>query len=256
MQKHAIRTSLALGLVALLAGCGGGGSLVNQPDGEIRLFNASPDSTLDFRIDDATEQAGVAYLTGSASFRSIAFRAETDGGYDMSAIVPGTDKEVRTEQFFNRDQSYIWVTFGLGTPDNVEKRLDQLFLPISREAPIGNKSRLIIFNALNERPGFDSNAINFQSFNPADPNSGENPQYSKTSLGFGLFDASANVLDIDSGTNTFQARQTGSDAAVIFAQKTFNFESGKIYFALVSGVVADTDVNKQPTINFFEIASR
>lgn len=256
MQKFVFRTFAALGLVSLLAGCGGGGSLINQPDGQIRLFNASPDSTLDFRIDDVNERAGVAYLGNSPAFRTIAFRADTDGGYDMSVIVPGTEREVRSEQFFARDQSYLWVAFGLATPDNVDKRLDHTFIPISREAPIGNKARLIIFNALNSGPGFESNAVNFQSFNPSDPNSGDNPQFIRGSLGYGSFDQSGNLMDIDSGTLTFQARQTGSDAAVIFAQKTFTFESGKIYFALVSGVVGDPVVAKQPTITFFEIAPR
>ena len=257
MKKTVFSVIALLGTAIFLTGCGGSTSTNVLPDPVIRFINASPDSTLDAKLNEVAHATAVPYLSATAGFSTIKFIEEVDGGYDCTVIVPGTENEVRDAQIFTRDLSYLWIAFGLNNNNNEQtKRLDQVFFAINREAPIGSKSHLIIFNALAEKDGQENSPIDFQSYDPANPASGDNPQYQKQALVFGAYDSNKSNIDIDSGTQTFQARQNGSDAALVYAQSTFNFVPGKIYLALVSGKVGDSDPAKQPKITFIELATK
>lgn len=235
-----------------MSGCAGGGALNVLPDPTYRFVNASVDSTLNVSLNDVDVATGVAYLGSTPNFASVEYRSESDGGYDATVYVPGTETEVRNYQEWSRDAEYIWVAYGLrnyGTEQT--KRLDQLHFRVDRDAPVGNRARLVIFNALVERDGVDPYAVDFRSYDPTNPAGSENPQFSKGNLAFGSFDSNSNVLDIDSGTLTFQARQSAADAAVIYAQKTYTFSPGGVYLALVSGKVGSTTT--PPTITYVQL---
>ncbi|MCE9559466.1 MAG: hypothetical protein K8R88_10990 [Armatimonadetes bacterium] len=257
MKKTVLSVLALLGAAIFVTGCGGSTSTNVLPDPVIRFINASPDSTLDAKLNEVAHATAVPYLSSTAGFTTVKFIEEADGGFDCTVIVPGTENEVRDAQLFTRDLSYLWIAFGLNNNNNEQtKRLDQVFFAINREAPIGSKSHLIIFNALAERDGQENSPIDFQSYDPANPASADNPQYQKQALVFGAYDSTKSNLDIDSGTRTFQARQNGSDAALVYAEGTFTFVPGKIYVALVSGKVNDVDPAKRPKITFIEIATK
>ncbi|MBL8048006.1 MAG: hypothetical protein JNJ45_04925 [Chthonomonas sp.] len=238
----------------LLSGCGGGGALTTLPNPKYRYFNLSVDATINASLNDSDVATNVPYLGGTPAFNSVEFRNDADGGYDATTYVPSTEIEVRNEQVWQRDQEYIWISYGLANfgTENI-KRLEQTFFTVDRDAPVGNRARLIIFNALVEKDGVDPYAIDFRSFDPSNPAGGENPQFNRANLSFGDFSTSTHVLDIDSGTLTFQARQNGADAAVVYAQKTFVFDPGGVYLAVVSGKVGSPTVALQPQITFFKL---
>lgn len=239
---------------AILTGCGGGGALSTLPDPQYRYFNASVDSTLNISLDDADVATGIPYLGSTPSLLSVEYKDVLDGGYDATCYVPGTEIEVRNEQDWVRNTKMIWLSFGLSNfgTENL-KRLDQTFFAISTEPPVGNRARLFIFNALVEKDGVDPYAIDFRSFDPANPAGGENPQFNRANLVYGNFESSGHTLDIDSGLLTFQARQNGADAAVVYTQKTFTFDAGGVYLAIVSGKVGSSNSALQPQITYFKL---
>ncbi|MBS1705948.1 MAG: DUF4397 domain-containing protein [Armatimonadetes bacterium] len=259
-----MRTKLAFGASTLalliIAGCGGSGT--SNPadqlaDPTVRFFNASPDTTgLKFFYNNEQLASNLNYFESTPDFQSVDFVLEEDGAIDFSVSDAGTGEELqRDNQVFNRDTHTLIVAIGKQNPGlEFAKGLQQLLIPVDRR-PVQGKSRLYILNALVQGQDIENRPITFRTVDPADPLTNNTALFSKSNLEYGAFNANASVLDIDSGTRTFQARASDVDAVVVFAQKTFVFESGKIYFALVGGQMDATATDRQPKIEFFPLSS-
>lgn len=252
-----LRTTAFAGIIIALTsltGCGGGGSTFGVVDPDVKFVNALSDgASVDFYINDSLQYAGVAAGTSITGFKTYEFVSEGDGGYDVSVNVAGNSNDLeRDVQVFGQNSHTIGLLFGLSDPAaDQDKRAQQDFFTVDRRSPNGLKSRLLIYNALQQDNGVENQAINFQSFDPSDPASETNPQYRRSNLSYGMFDAGANALDIDAGTFTFQARQSGTDGLEVFASSTRAFVAGKTYLAVVRGQVGSA--TNAPTINFIEI---
>ena len=246
----------ALSLV--LAGCGGGGTTTAVlPDPTVRFFNAGADNvSLDFFVNDVLKAGGVGYTASSADFVSYPFLTEEEGAYEISINRAGSAEELERDYIvLNRDQHYLFIAYGLADPGTeLDKRMLVASFVINRTRPIGNKSRFVIFNSLVRETGVDNTSIDFQSFDPSNPASGDNPQFKTSDVTYAEFDPSKNILEIDSGSKTFQVRQNGSDSTLVYAQATNTFEPGKIYLALVSGKVDSVDPALRPKLQFIELS--
>lgn len=232
---------IGLGAVLFAAGCGGTGtSSVLPPDPELMFFNVSPDSTpISFFLDDLEVKTGQTYLQSPSPFLAV-----TPGDQDMS-IAPsaGGDTTWGEAVFLERDKSYLIVAFGLenfgGEP---LKRQRIAILQTSRTSP-NNSARLIVLHAYNRSTGFATPTIDFQ-------NPGDNPEYKQEAITFG----NRAEIVVASGTYTFVARRTNTENEIT-PQVTQNFEGGKIYLAVVSGI-EDAVGAQAPKITFFEVPTR
>jgi len=254
------RTSVIIGSLlfglTLLSGCGGGGGSSQLPDPTVKYVNAVSDSSsLDFYVDDALQLAALAAGTATPGFRIYTYRSDADGGYDFSVNLAGSTTDLaRDYRVFQRNTHTIDVVYGLTDPAaDQDKAIQQAVFTLDRKAPNGNKSRLVIFNALNQAAGVENQPINFQSYDPTNPASDSNPQFHRSNLGYGGFDSTANVLDIDAGSFTFQARQSGVDGTEVYASSTQNFVAGRTYLVLVRGQVGSA--TQAPVINYVDIES-
>jgi|CXWL01.1.fsa_nt_gi hypothetical protein len=214
------------GLGLALTGCGGGGTTgTNEPDPAARFINGSCDTTsLEFvHFVDGVEtilQTGIGYLGSSTTF----FDVEPED-LDLGVREVGTTEDLWNEVFaMERDKDYLICVLGLKTFGiETEKRLRIQRYLIDRNAPNANKSRIYVVHGLNRSSGNQTTGIDFQ-------NPGNNPQYKLTDIAY----LNEQHIDIDSTTHTFEARRFGTES--IYVQRTFAFESGKIYVVLLSGV--------------------
>jgi hypothetical protein len=147
-----------------------------------------------------------------------------------------------TDTFVN-NADYAIVALGeenYGT-ENL-KRAQVLVVPINRSAPNGSKAQLYIVNAYEELAGFPTPSIDFT-------NPGQNPTFSAT----GIAPATSTSLLVNSGSETFLVRQTGSQGNIV--EQTFNLTNGGIYLAIVSGIDADTGA-RAPQIQMIPLQPR
>lgn len=259
MKSFWIWMVAVLGMV-FVSGCGGGGSDLSQrlPEPTMLFVNAVSDSSqLAFYVNDVQNHANLKYLETSPDFMGIQNILEEDGGTDLSVSDATTGEEIeRDNSVFDRDTDNITIAYGLlnyGSDDT--KRLQMKFFGINRRIVIG-KARLMIFNGLVQPAGVDPRSITFRDVDPATPLTTQAAQYSRQQLQYGAFAESASVMDIDSGTRTFQARASDSDSVEVFAQTTYTFQPNTLYIALVAGQVDSTDPTAKARIEFIPITAR
>lgn len=240
------------GIALLAAGCGGEKGTGTQPDPVIRFVNASPTAqNLDFVLNEDRIAANVPYLGSMPDFREFEFRSDNEGGYDFAVRVAGgiLDLDVQN-QAFARDTNNLIVSIGLPNPGGeFQKRTQILPFSISRVRPVGNRSILIILNALVRSTGVETPPITFQSIIPGDPTSIDNPQFREENINYG----SIGNLVVDSGNRTFIARRGETDALFQFAQATFNLAPGGIYLVVIGGQEGNATPALQPSLRFIEI---
>lgn len=239
-MKINARIWLIVVAVGVVLGCGGGGSSVSEvPDPVMRFINASPNSTaLDAFANEIQLGNNVPYLGSSANFLSM-----EPGEYDIISQEDANPETQTIETFTTvKDTSLLAVAYGLVTPPNDEfdKRLRVATFSFDRNRPNGDQARLIVVHAYNAA---------FENFTPQVDfrNPGDNPQINLPAIDFG---ANRTVL-VDAGPQTFVARRTGTEAEVT-PQKTFTFQGGKIYAAIISGV-EDAVGTQSPQINYIEL---
>lgn len=252
-----IVAAVTLGLLAV--GCGGSGSPEDRlPDPNVRFVNSVVSTqNLDFFLNTDRAAPNLPYTTATPDFQRIDFIRESDDAYDITITPAGDVEELdRLATSFAKDTNTLILAYGLlNYGADLEKRPQVLLVQTPRVRPIGDKSLVMVVNALARPTGVENEAINFQSVDPSDPNSEDNPQFRKSNIGFGTYSADANDLLIDSGTRTFQARQAGSDAIEVYASREFTFEPGRVYLALVTGQVENTTAGLAPQIVFIEIST-
>jgi len=264
MKTTRIWTAIFAATLALgLTGCGGSGSNSSLlPNPLVRFVNASPDSgQLQFLMNDVARSAPLTYLASSDDFASVPFITDDEGGYDFSVNDVGSGNELeRDNTSIGRDTASIIISYGLTNPGlDDEKKVQQAIATVDRVTPIGNKARLVIFNAAVQPTGTEPLSIDFQTVDLTDPLSQGTPQFSKPNLTYGAYSETASVLLIDSGSKTLQARLSSDGAGstvVVVAQDTFNLIPGKIYLALVSGVVDSVIPGQAPKISLIEIRNK
>lgn len=259
MKRFWIGIVAAVGMTVLF-GCGGGGSDLTQRLAEPTMLfvNAVSDSNeLAFYVNDVQNHANLKYLQTSPDFMSISNILEEDGGTDLSVTDATSGEEIeRDNTVFDRDTDNMTIAYGLLNPGSDDtKRLQLKYFSFNRRIVIG-KARLFIFNALAQPAGIDPRNITFRDVDPNNPLTTSAAQYSRQQLQYGAFAESASVMDVDSGTRTFQARASDSDAVEVFAQQTYTFQPNTLYIALVSGQVDSTDATTKARIEFIPITAR
>lgn len=228
---------LSLCAAAFVVGCGGNGTDSSlAPDPIVMWVNVSPDSSpIDFFVDGELKANNRTYLATPEPFASI-----EPGDSDCTIAPDGGDEAWSEAVGLNRDESYIIASFGLQNYGT--ENLKRMRIAILRTDRTGqnNSARIFIFHAYNRAQGFQTPALDFQ-------NPGNNPQYRKDGILFG------NRVDliVDAGSYTFVARRSGTESEVT-PQITKNFESGKIYLAVITGVEGATGA-QAPKIEFFDI---
>lgn len=230
-----------VGLVALvILGCGGSSTTAEVPDPVIRFINASPTATaVDMSVNETQLGNNVGFMGSSPNFVSF-----DPGEYDIAVQQDGDPDNYDIEVYtMNADQSYISLAIGILNPvaEETDKRLRPVTFQMDRLRPNGDKARLIVVHAYVSAEGTQTPGIDFQ-------NPGDNPRIRETNIAFG----GARGILVDSGSNTFVARRTGSEEE-LFTPVTTTFEAGKIYAAVVSGLEGGAN---PPTIRYVELQSR
>jgi hypothetical protein len=233
---------LILGVLGAMAlfGCGGGGGGNGAGNARVAYINASPDSTnLAFDLNDDTKAASVPFGTATA------FSSVKPGDYDVS-IRPTSSAQIlwSEAETLSAGQSYLALAIGLSNPDFTqdterEKRVVISLDSVNRTAPTGSRARLVIVNAFVRKSGFASSSIDFRSTETP-------PVINSTGIDFGT----ANSIDVDSGAQTFEIRDTDSDQ--VFTQGTATLDPGSVYVALVSGIEGSVDPSA-PAIRFIKL---
>ncbi len=232
-----------LGAFALIGCGGGGGGGSSAKPAHVAYVNASPDAgNLDFFSNGDSKATGVVFGTNSA------FADIKAGDYDVSVTPTGSSEVLWSEtETYAADQDYISVALGLRNPDLTqdterEKRLVISLGNVNRTAPTGNRARLLIVHAFIRKAGFSTPSIDFR--NPEDT-----PVVNTTDIDFGA----TRSIDVDSGSQTFEVQQNGTDQ--IFATATTTLDPGSVYMALVSGQ-EDATGDSAPTIRFVKLTTR
>lgn len=263
-----------ISLTALIAasGCGGGGDSRSSglPDPELRFLNLTippvgvtpgTDGGLDIVIssqtnDNALRSDGIAYGAMTPNFQEIRFLTEEDGAYDTSIRRAGQLGELDREYSpFQRNTDTL--VLGMGLQDaggESRKRARVLFIQVNRTAPTGN-CRIYFLNAFLRSAGLDIPSVTLQNIDLGDPNSIENPSFKIQNVEY----AAVKNEVISPGNNTLIVRrnfEVGTGALVEYARTNFNFEAGKVYFAVISGQEANPIAAWQPKLNIYEIPTQ
>lgn len=225
-------------IALFLCGCAGVGGQVVLPDPDVRVINASPDTTsLDVLADDDTIASAIAHLASSPDFVTV-----DPGDHDLILLENGTTLELVSEVHgFSLDHSYLAIPLGLKDfgSENL-KRLRILLMEVDRTAPTGNKTRLVVVHAYNRKPGFLTPSVDFQT-------PGDNPLFKIPGMGFG----SQTSILIDSGAQSFEVRRAGTQSVLVTG--SFTLDPGKIYACIVTGI-EDEAPPRDPQIALIEIA--
>ncbi len=218
---------LILGVLGALAlfGCGGGGGGSSTKPARVAYVNASPDAgNLDFLLDSDTKASAVSFGTATA------FANVKPADYDASILATGNPEILWSEaKTFTANSDNLVVAVGLANPDTSQdteqdKRILFTFAGIDRSVPTGNRARLIIVHAFVRQVGFGTPAIDFKG-------PGDNPVVGADSANIAF--GGTRTIVVDSGAQTFQIRQNGTDQ--VFMEGTFTLAPSSVYLALVSG---------------------
>lgn len=262
MNKRILSILVAGAALSLLGGCMGStnNNSGNLPDPTVRFVNGSPATTgVDFYLNDALYSSR-AYLGSSANFQDLEFIEQVDGGYDAAIRSTGgtldLDRQAPDPPIFNRNTHNLMIAFGLPNPGGeILKRSQLMIMSIDRAAPVGNKSRLYIFNGMQRATGFENASMTLQTIEPGNPSSIDNPQFKRENVQYGD-NTDNNPLQIDSGSLTWIARLGDVDAVNEFARTTFTFGAGKIYLALITGQEGAANPALQPRVEFIELETK
>lgn len=245
-----LRLATGLGVVTIglvLWGCGGGGISITEPsDPQVRFLNATPDgANLQFLLDSTVKASNLGYLQSSADFEEIEFVSAEDGGYVLIARNQATQFEYESEIISPaRDSNTFIVALGLQNfGEEPEKRIRLAQIEVNRDRPQGNLARLIIVHALNRSEGNQTPPIRFK-------NPGDNPVYNFTNIAY----AGSTTQTVDADEYVFQVLRDDVDGEAIYAVRTLSFEPGKIYLVVVSGIEGSDDPALQPRITPIEIS--
>lgn len=226
---------LMLATVFMLVGCGGGGGGTTAKS-NVKVINAIPDlgATLETQIN------GLIAGTSSAYLADTAFFSIEPADVDLAIKETGTVEDFDIlANVFNSNASYIVAGMGIknfGT--EFEKRPRIGLFEVNRAEPNGSKARVFVLNALVGPAEFPSPDIDFQD--------GDLPRFPFNDIEF----SKAKVLTLDTGTYTYEAR--ANDSELVYASSALTFQSGKIYFVVVGGVVNGAGTSA-PTIRVFEL---
>ena len=230
------------GALALFGCGGGGGGNGSSSDARVAYVNASPDAgDLAFSLNDTRKASGLG-LGEVSSFGKVG-----DGSYDVSIGTEGDPETIASEQeTFGQNTDSLVLALGLRTTtdDEREKRLQIAVGSVDREALTGNRARIVLVNALVRATDQDSTPVDFR--NPV-----TSPAISAASIGYG----EVRSIDIDSGTQSFEARQTGTEGALI-ASTPLTFAAGRVYLVLISGREGATDATIAPSFRVVELPTR
>jgi len=244
IQRLTLFVGVFLTLLTLSACGGGGGSSADNP--VIMFVSASADAGgLDFKMNDNVEASNLAYLSTTPDFAEFDFKGQDVDGWDVSLHLNVDDSEIdRQAIVFPIASDSLVIAHGIKNFAVGEEIKRLRFTPLSanRLQPNGNKARLIIFHGFERSLGNTTPAVEFR--NPS-----ETPLNNTGSINPG---ASATLL-VDSGTQDWEIRRAG--ASGVFATKTQNLTSGKVYLVLLGGIEDDPTPSKQVSITFIEIPS-
>lgn len=258
----------ALTGLATIAGCGGSTSKTGQgslPDPTLFFVNGSPDTpSADFYVNEDVKAAGVDYLLSSSDFIKIPFvPAEIDeGAVDVVVTNAGSTTDLdRVALGLERDTHTLVAAIGLqsgATGIESPKRLQLINHLITRDAPTGNRARIYVLHGLLAAPGEETPKIAFET-------PGDNPQVQFSDIEYGKTNSEKPADDqegtapdplIDSGSYTFQVRRSDLDQGEVYATADLTLQPGRVYLALVSGIVGDADPAKRPRITLIELATK
>lgn len=250
--------TFALGVLALsgflVSGCGGsGGGGGGLLDPVAMFVNASPDGSVAFFLNDENKSGTLAPNTGT---KFISFKTLTadQGAHDVSLEEPNRSVVYDTQaRLFDPGTNTICVAVGLKNPQDGEqiKRLKEIFLDPDRNAPLGNRARLIFVHAFNRRSPFQTPPLILKT-------AGDNPVFQTPTTAYG----ESQAIDVDSGTykffgnddprnNYLQAKDPQGDQ--VYAEnkdpnKPIVLKPGGIYLVLASGLEAANAVPKTLTL--------
>lgn len=226
----------ALAMNALWA-CGGGGGGANTNPPRLRYLNGSPDSApLTFKLDSDNRVTGVTYPGVSPNIDSV-----MQDGYDFAVAEDGDNPDLDSAAFgIVNEHEYLVGAVGLKNfGDEFFKRLRLVVYDVNLTPPNGNRSRIYAINGFVRAVGFDTPAVDLR--NPV-----ENPTYKIENIAFG----GIGTAEIDSSTQTFEARRNGS--TTVYATGTGTFEPGGVYVAMIAGIEGGVGT-QAPRIEFLRI---
>lgn len=267
-----LQFGISLTALIILAGCGGGGDSRSSglPDPEIRFLNITlppvgstpgTDPGLDIVLSsqnnpEAVRRNGILFGEMSPNFQEIDFIEESDGAYDTSIRKSGQIGEFDRE-YSPFQKNTDTLIMGMGLQDSGgenRKRARVLFVQIDRKAPTGN-CRIYFLNAFLRSPGLDTPSVTLQNIDLGDPNSIENPSFKIQNVEY----AALKSESLPPGPLTLIVRRNfdaGSGALVEYARTNFNFEAGKVYFAVITGQEANPIAAWQPSIKIYEMPTQ
>lgn len=247
MHRTGLLFAAAL-LCGLFVGCGGSGSSDEAKDPTVYAFNASPDGgSLNFLLNEVAFASNLGYLGRSTDFSSVEFVSEDDGGYDLAITTAGGDEEFdRRVVNYEEDKHYLTLAVGLRNfaPGEELKRLRVVDFDVMRDAPIGNKSQLLIVHAMMRGPGLETPPITFQ-------NPGMNPQFVASGIDF----AAGRSLLVDSGATSWIAKRSDVDGETIYASRDITLDPASIYLVVVVGIEGDANPARQPQLIFQKLTT-
>jgi len=219
---------LALALAGCGGGGGGGGGSANLDPG-LLFISASPDSAkMTWAVEGKTKTPPQGYLQTSGIFQSV-----KPGDLDVELFEQGNPEttDARVITFSSNENSLL---LGCGFKDfgtEFDKRLRIHRFLVNRSVPNGNRARVYFFHALLFEAGFFLPNLTVQS-------PGKTPQYVSEDMAFGV----QSELGMDAGEQSIVVRRSGTEKN--YLETKINLVSGKVYLALITGVVGRAGVDK------------
>lgn len=245
-----LRPFAVLALVAVLgafalSGCGGGGGGgTTNEDPEVLLVNLSADAgQLRLLIDDDVAANNVGYLKRASDYFSFPIKEDAADAHDVSLTSPNGADEYDVQAFqFGQNFSNLVVAFGIKnfSPGDELKRLRFRIVEASREAPIGNRARLLVFHGFNRSAGLNTPTVDFQ-------NPGDNPLFKLDDVAY----SENKDLTVDSGPSDWVMKR--GDGEAIYARTSVNLAPGAWYIVALTGIEGDPDPAKRPKITFVRL---
>jgi hypothetical protein len=244
------RPFVALALTALVGGLvlwgcgGGGGGGAALTDPEVLLVNLTADAgKLRLLIDDDEAANNIAYLKRAADYFSFPAKEDPNEAHDVSLTTPDGSDEYDIQAFqFSQNFSNLAVAFGIKNyaPGDELKRLRFVLVEASREAPIGNRARLLVFHGFNRSAGLSTPSLDFQS-------PGDNPLVKLDDITYGA----NQEVTVDSGASDWVMKR--GDGEAVYASASVNLAAGAWYLVALTGIEGDPDPAKRPKITFIRL---
>jgi hypothetical protein len=238
-MRNVVRNVVGLTLGLLVIGCGGSSGTNALPDPNLRFINVAPDVSLNLDADEDNLFSNLSFLAGTSQFVKIKNELK-DFVMTENGSTVAIDSQTTT---LAKDTDHLFVAFGkkdFGA--ETEKRLRFSPFQVNRRTPNGTKARVYGFN------GF-VRSVGEQNFGVVFKNPGTISTINFAPVAFGEITSQ----EIDAGPQTLVAQRQFTETE--FATVTKNFEPGKIYFMVFSGVEGTTGATT-PAISFIELQKR